>query len=213
MKKILLTGFEAFNGRSVNPSAMIVEKITAPEKVQLIKTILPVEYCRTTELLTELVEKEHPDVILSLGQAGNMPHLSVERVAVNLNNGRSSDGESVLPDSSGDAAVDRPIVKDGENAYFSTLPVWELIEAVRKQGVPCRASYSAGTYVCNHVMYVGAHLASQYEGMISGFIHVPFLPEQLNGKLQEDGRYAMSLEDMVTGVQAAVDYLGKALCE
>lgn len=207
MKKILLTGFEAFNGRDINPSEMIVERIVAPEGVELVKTILPVEYAKTTEILTKLVEKENPDVILSLGQAGNVPHIGVERVAVNLNNGKASDGKAVLPDSSGDAAVDRPIIEGGESAYFSTLPVWEMVEAVNAKGIPCRASYSAGTYVCNHVMYIGAYLASGWENMISGFVHVPFLPEQLAGEKVE-GRYSMELADMVTAVQTIIEVLG-----
>ena len=88
-KKILLTGFEAFNGRTLNPSQLIVERITAPEGIQLIKRILPVEFDRTTGILEELVKKESPDIILSLGQAGNSPYIHVERVAINMEDRKS----------------------------------------------------------------------------------------------------------------------------
>lgn len=206
-KKILLTGFEAFNGRTLNPSQLIVERITAPEGIQLIKRILPVEFDRTTGILEELVKKESPDIILSLGQAGNSLYIHVERVAINMDNGMYSDGTAVLADSAGVEKVDRVIFPEGENAYFSTLPVWDLIRKVNEAGIGCRASYSAGTYVCNHVMYVGAHLASKSGNMISGFVHVPFLPEQLQGKKELDNRYSMELDDMVKGIQIMIDYL------
>lgn len=142
-KKILLTGFEAFNGRTLNPSQLIVERITAPEGIQLIKRILPVEFDRTTGILEELVKKESPDIILSLGQAGNSPYIHVERVAINMDNGMYSDGTAVLADSAGVEKVDSVIFPEGENAYFSTLPVWDLIRKVNEAGIGCRASYSA----------------------------------------------------------------------
>lgn len=209
MKTIILTGFEAFNGRSINPSSMIVEKIREPENVRLIKYILPVEFKKTTVLLKNIVETESPDIILSIGQAGNVPHISVERVAINMDNCMSSDGRNVLPDSSGDAAIDRKIFEDGENAYFATIPVNDIVKKVNEAGVACRMSYSAGTYVCNHVMYVGAYLAnkSSDKTMMSGFIHVPFLPEQLEGEKNTIGRYSMKFDDMLKGVQVIVDNL------
>lgn len=144
---------------------------------------------------------------MSLGQAGNSPYIHVERVAINMDNGMYSDGTAVLADSAGVEKVDSVIFPEGENAYFSTLPVWDLIRKVNEAGIGCRASYSAGTYVCNHVMYVGAHLASKSGNMISGFVHVPFLPEQLQGKKELDNRYSMELDDMVKGIQIMIDYL------
>lgn len=205
--KIILTGFEAFAGKAVNPSQMIVEKISCPANTELVKYILPVEFRATTKLLTELIAKEQPDVLLSLGQAGNVPNLAVERVAINMNNCRSLDGRSELPDSANEILIDSPIIEGAPNAYFSTLPVWELVKAVSEVGVECRASYSAGTYVCNHVMYVGCHLAEQNPGMISGFVHVPFLPEQLAAMADTTNKYSMELSDMVKGIQTIVNYL------
>ena len=207
MKKILLTGFLPFNGRSINPSQLIVDRIKTPDHAQLIKLILPVEFQKTKEILTEVIEKECPDIIVSLGQAGNTPHISVERVAINLNNGMNSSGTEVLADSAGVEKIDEIIFEDGENAYFSTLPVWELIKTVNDAGVCCKASYSAGTYVCNHVMYTCAYLSSKKGNMISGFVHVPFLPEQLQKEQDTKGRYSMELTDMVKGIQVIIDYL------
>ena len=202
--KLLLTAFEPFNGRDINPSQMILESIKAPENIDLIRRVLPVEFDATTKILEELVEKERPDIILSLGQAGNVPNIAVERVAVNMDNCRSSDGTKELPDSSGAVYVDRPIMDGAPNAYFATLPVWELVKAVNDEGVLCRASYSAGTYVCNHVMYVCCHLATRYKHMRTGFVHVPFLPEQMTDGAQG---YSMEFADMLKGVQTIINYL------
>ena len=202
--KIILTGFEPFNGRDINPSGLIAESIKAPEKIDLIRRVLPVEFDATTKILEELIEKERPDIVLSLGQAGNAPNIAIERIAVNMDNCRSSDGIKALPDSSGTVYVDRPIIEGAPNAYFSTLPVWELVKAVNDEGVLCRASYSAGTYVCNHVMYVCCHLANKYSNMKTGFVHVPFLPEQMT---EETKGFSMEFNNMLKGMQTIINYL------
>ena len=195
--KILVTAFEPFNGRDINPSQLILEQLEAPEGVTLIKELLPVEFKATTEILKKRLKEHRPDVVISLGQAGNRPEISVERVAINLDNCRSSNGQKVIADNAGDTPVDEPIVADGPQAYFSNLPVWEMVEAIQKAGVDAALSYTAGTYVCNHVMYTVLHeVAINYPDMEAGFIHVPFLPEQnpVTG-------YTMELSDMVKGIQ------------
>lgn len=207
MRKIILTGFEAFNGREINPSKLIVEKIVEPEDTLLVRKILPVEFKATTELLNKLTEQEKPDIILSIGQAGNVPNISVERVAINLDNCKSSDGKGILADACGDCPIDRKIIEDGPDAFISKAPIWDIVKKVNDAGVMCRTSYSAGTYVCNHVMYVGAYISSKKENMISVFVHVPFLPEQLANDTNTNGKYTMPLDDMVKGIQIIVDYL------
>lgn len=195
--RILVTAFEPFNGRDINPSQLILEQLEAPEGVTLIKELLPVEFKATTEILKKRLKEHRPDVVISLGQAGNRPEISVERVAINLDNCRSSNGQKVIADNAGDTPVDEPIVADGPQAYFSNLPVWEMVEAIQKAGVDAALSYTAGTYVCNHVMYTVLHeVAINYPDMEAGFIHVPFLPEQnpVTG-------YTMELSDMVKGIQ------------
>lgn len=201
--KILLTAFEAFNGGAVNPSQLILERVQAPCGKKLVKVLLPVEFKKTSEYIAELLQTHRPDVVVSLGQAGNRPEICVERVAVNLDCVRSSDGLREVADNAGDRPVDVPIAADGETAYFSTLPVWELVGAIKEQGVAGAVSYSAGTYVCNHVMYTVLHEAARhYPEMKAGFIHVPFLPEQMEGR---SSGYAMELNDMVKGIQAVLE--------
>lgn len=201
--KILVTAFEPFNGGTVNPSQMILERLEAHNGAELIKETLPVEFAKTTAILKELIRKLKPDAVISLGQAGNRPEICVERVAVNLDNVRSSDGQREIADNAGAKPIDEPIAKDGENAYFSTLPVWDMVDAIRERGIDGAVSYSAGTYVCNHVMYTVLYETSKnYPDVKAGFIHVPFLPQQMEGRTQG---FAMELDDMVKGVQAAID--------
>ena len=206
--KILVTGFEPFNGATINPSQLILEQLQAPTGVELIKQVLPVEFAGSTKRLQELFAEHKPDVVLSLGQAGSRPEISVERVAINLNNVRSSNGKTELADNAGERPVDKPITVDGAPAYFTTLPDWEMIAAIQNAGVAGAVSYTAGTYVCNHVMYTSLYEADKnYPNMKAGFIHVPFLPEQLGQRKDNRQVYAMELADMVKGVQAVLDII------
>ena len=203
--KILLTGFEPFNGATTNPSEQIVKEINAPVGITLIKEILPVEFKQTRIRIRELLKEHKPDVVISIGQAGNRSEICVERVAINLNNVRSSTGKSELPDNAGDIPVDKIIEADGENAYFTNLPVWEMIKAIQEKGIAAAVSYSAGTYVCNHVMYTELYEAAKhYPEMKAGFIHVPFLPEQIAEKEGRQVENAMSLNEMVMGIEAVL---------
>ena len=201
--KILVTGFEPFNGRDINPSQLILERLKEPKDTILIKKLLPVEFKETTKILKALLREHQPDVVLSLGQAGNHPEISVERVAINLDNVRSSNGKCEVSDNAGDTPVDMPIVEGAPAAYFATVPVWDLVTEIQKAEVEASVSYTAGTYVCNHVMYTVLHEAAiNYPNMKAGFIHVPFLPEQnpVRG-------FTMKLEDMVKGIQAGVEFI------
>ena len=208
--KILVTGFEPFNGATVNPSEQIVYRLVAPEKVTLIKEILPVEFGKTTVCLQELFREHQPDVVLSIGQAGGRAEISVERVAINIDNVKSSNGSKLLPDNSGAMPVDELIEADGASAYFATLPIWQIVDAIQEKGIPAGISNSAGTYVCNHVMYENLYQAAvKYPQMKAGFIHVPFLPEQIAHREDKERLGAMPLEDMVTALQAALDMLAK----
>ena len=208
--KILVTGFEPFNGGTINPSEQIVHRLTAPEGVTLIKKILPVEFEKAGIQLKKLFHSEQPDVVLSIGQAGGRAEITIERIAINIDCVKSSNGSKILPDNSGNVPVDEPIETDGAPAYFSTLPIWQLVEAIQKQGIPAAISNTAGTYVCNHVMYVNLHQAAvNYPHMKAGFIHVPFLPEQIAEREDKDRLATMPLEDMVTALQAALELLAK----
>ena len=208
--KILVTGFEPFNGGTINPSEQIVHRLTAPEGVTLIKKILPVEFEKAGIQLKKLFHSEQPDVVLSIGQAGGRAEITIERIAINIDCVKSSNGSKILPDNAGNVPVDEPIETDGAPAYFSTLPIWQLVEAIQKQGIPAAISNTAGTYVCNHVMYVNLYQAAvNYPHMKAGFIHVPFLPEQIAEREDKDRLAAMPLDDMVTALQAVLELLAK----
>lgn len=208
--KILVTGFEPFNGGTINPSEQIVHHLAAPEGVTLIKKILPVEFKKSTVQLEELFREHQPDVVLSIGQAGGRAEISVERVAVNIDSVKSSNGSKLLPDNAGNMPVDEPIEVEGASAYFATLPLWQIVEAIQEKGIPAGISNTAGTYVCNHVMYVSLYQAAvQYPHMKAGFIHVPFLPEQIAHREDKERLAAMPLEDMVRALQTALEVLVK----
>ena len=203
--RILVTAFEPFNGRDINPSQLILEQLEAPDGVTLIKKLLPVEFKATTKILEEVLKEQQPDIVLSLGQAGNRPEISIERVAINLDNCRSSNGKKLTADNAGNMPVDEPIIAGAPQAYFSNLPVWDMVKVIQDAGVDAAVSYTAGTYVCNHVMYTVLHeVATKYSKMKAGFIHVPFMPEQYPAT-----GYTMELSEMVKGIQACICIVGK----
>jgi pyroglutamyl-peptidase len=168
MNKVLLTGFEPFGKATSNPSGEIVKQISG-EKI--ITAILPVAYTQSADRLLALIAEHNPDVVICLGQAEGRKEITPERVAINLDDARLVDNEGVLRN-------DVKIVEDGPDAYFSTLPVKEMVEAVKAQGIPAAVSLSAGAFLCNHVFYIaqkkfaGTHIRS-------GFVHVPLMDSQV----------------------------------
>lgn len=207
MKKILITGFEPFNRQSINPSKQLVDALEPPQGVALRKAILPVEYKGAELLLKNIVCKEKPDIILSIGQAGNVPHISVETTAINIDSSLSADGKNILPDNSGYAPIDQFISPDNPNAFFSSLPTRAMVDAVNKEGIPAALSYSAGTFVCNHVMYIGCLISHQSKTISSGFVHVPFLPEQISHLQDRTSKYSMPFSDMKRAMKIILDVL------
>ena len=194
--KILVTGFEPFGGETRNPSAEVVERLPdAIAGAELVKLILPTVRCEAPRRVAQAVEKQHPDVVLSIGQAGGRAAVSVERVAVNLDDYR-------IPDNAGNQPVDEPVVPGGPDGYLTNLPVKAMAEAIQRAGVPAQVSLSAGTFVCNHVLYQVRHFLEQrVPGARSGFIHIPFLPEQV---VDKPGQPSMSLDLSVRAVEAAI---------
>lgn len=194
--KILVTGFEPFGGESRNPSTEVVERL--PEQIagaEIIKLILPVVRGKASSAIGQAVENFRPDAVLSIGQAGGRAAVSVERVAVNLDDYRIADNEGNQP-------IDEPVVPGGPDGYFCTVPVKEMVSAIQSVGIPAAQSLSAGTFVCNHVMYATGHLlATRYPNVKFGFIHIPYLPEQVTDK---PGQPSMSLDVSVRAVEAAI---------
>lgn len=176
MARILLTGFEPFDGATVNPSweavrLLVEQEADAPAVYTAVR--LSCVFGVAIDELTEAVRRTEPDLVLCVGQAGGRAGITLERVAVNLDDAR-------IPDNAGNQPIDQPIAPDGPAAYFAALPVKACVAAVRAIGLPAAVSYSAGTFVCNHVAYGLARLIDQERpGLRGGFVHVPYAPEQV----------------------------------
>lgn len=174
MKKLLITGFDPFDGQTVNPSW---QSVLALENeigdYTLTKLEIPTVFKRGVEKVLQKAEQISPDVILCVGQAGGRIGVAPEVVAINLM-------DADIPDNSGYKPINEPILPNGENAYFSNLPIRKMVDAINKEGIPSKLSYSAGAFVCNEVMYTLLHKFKD-TGVRVGFIHVPFLPEQADG--------------------------------
>jgi pyroglutamyl-peptidase len=189
--RILLTGFEPFGKATLNPSGEIVKQISG---VNIVTAILPVVYAKSAEHLLKLIEEHNPDVVISLGQAEGRKEITPERIAINLDDARLADNEGVL-------RSEEKIIKDGPDAYFSTLPLKEIVESINGQGVPAAISLSAGTFLCNHVFYVMQNKFAETD-VRSGFVHVPLMDSQAP---EFPGLPTMPLDQMVLAVRAMLE--------
>lgn len=196
---VLVTGFDPFGGEKRNPSAEVVERLSDRiAGAEIVKVILPTVRYRAPQLAWERIEKHRPDAVLSIGQAGGRAAVTVERVAVNLDDYR-------IPDNEGNRPTDEPVVPGGPDGYLTNLPVKAMVEAIRARGIPAEVSLSAGTFVCNHLLYsLRYRLEQKYPGTGCGFIHIPWLPEQV---LDKPGQPSMPLELSVRAVTAAIETL------
>ena len=163
--------------------------------------MVPTVFYKSIDTVAAAIEKEKPDAVLCIGQAGGRFDLNPERVAINVNDAR-------IPDNEGNQPLDGPVFEDGETAYFATLPIKAMAEEIRKAGVPASVSNTAGTYVCNHLMYgVLYTLANKYPGVRGGFMHVPFITSQVINR--KPIAPSLSLEQIVAGIEAAVKAIGE----
>lgn len=195
MKTILVTGFAPFGGTSVNPSWEAVKALL--ERVgdrRIVKLELPVVFGEAARMAAERAEIESACAVLCVGQAAGRAQVTPEYVGINLRNGEK-------PDNVGNCFREAPIVPDGPAAYFSTVPVMAMTEAIAGAGVPAQVSYSAGTYVCNDVLYSLLH-AFRDTAVRAGFIHVPLLPQQAG-----EGEPSLPLEADITALTAAIEQL------
>ena len=188
--RILLTGFEPFGNATSNPSGEIVKQISMEN---VFTAIFPVAYTKSAERLLALMVEHNPDVVICLGQAEGRTQITPEKVAINLDDAR-------IADNSGAILIDRPIVNDGPAAYFSTLPVKEIVAAISANGIAAAPSLSAGTFVCNHIFYSLQH-ALFNANIKSGFIHVPLMTEQAG---EFPNLFTMPLLEMVKGITVAI---------
>ncbi|MEU6388947.1 pyroglutamyl-peptidase I [Streptomyces sp. NPDC046939] len=175
MTRVLLTGFEPFGGEEVNPSWQAAELVAAapPEGLEVRAVQLPCVFGESLKELRSAVERVRPELVVALGQAGGRPGVTVERVAINVDDAR-------IPDNAGAQPIDEPVIPGAPAAYFSTLPVKACVAAMREAGVPAALSNTAGTFVCNHVAFGLAHLlATEFPDVRGGFVHVPWAPAQV----------------------------------
>ena len=195
--KILVTGFDPFGGETVNPAIESVKLL--PDTIagaEIIKLEIPTVVHKSLDKIDAKIQKCDPDVILSIGQAGGRPDITVERVGINCDDCR-------IPDNEGNMPVDEKVFADGPDAYFSALPIKAMVENIKKAGVPASVSNSAGTFICNHVLYGVRYICEhKYPGKKSGFIHIPFMTSQAVGK---NNMPSMSLDEIVKGLTAAIE--------
>ena len=196
--KILLTGFDPFDREKVNPAFEAVKLL--PDTIagaQIVKLEVPTQFVRAGEVLEAAMTEHKPDVVICVGQAGGRAAITPEKVAINLMDGR-------IPDNAGYQPVDVPIRADGPAAYFATLPVKAMVQRMQDAGIPAAVSYTAGTYVCNSLMYTLLFLIDRkFPGVRGGFIHVPYAMEQATNKPL--GTPSMDLRQISRGLEMAVE--------
>lgn len=202
---ILVCGFEPFGGQEVNPALETVRNLPACIGGVHVETVaMPVVYDCVLETVRASVERLDAAAVMLVGQAAGRPDVTVERVAVNVD-------DCPEPDNAGAVRCDVAIDPQGPVAYFSTLPVRDMVAAMRAAGVPASVSNTAGTYVCNHVMYATLNwAASSRPDLKAGFVHVPLLHSQVLDKPMA-GKPSMALEDIVKALTAAIGALAASL--
>jgi pyroglutamyl-peptidase len=192
--RILLTGFDPFGGQAVNPSWMAVEALHGREIEghRVVSVQVPTVFGRSIEVLREQLALHEPALVVCTGQAGGRSAMSLERVAINVNDAR-------IPDNAGAQPVDTPVIAEGPAAYFTTLPIKAMLASLLAEGIRADVSQTAGTFVCNHLFYGLMHTLAtdpRRRGTRGGLIHVPWLPQQ--------GQPSMTLEQLAIGLEVAV---------
>jgi len=198
VQKILLTGFDPFGGEETNPALESVKKLNGVHvgDYVIVSKELPTVFNDSITRLKEYVKELEPALIICVGQAGGRPDVTIERIAINVNDARIADNKGQQP-------IDTAVVEGGPAAYWSTLPIKAIVKAMRENGVPASVSQTAGTFVCNHIFYGLMHLLAQAGNKIrGGFIHIPFLPSQA---AVHPNQPSMALETIVKGLQTAVE--------
>ncbi|HSV44433.1 MAG TPA: pyroglutamyl-peptidase I [Ramlibacter sp.] len=190
----LVTGFEAFGASVLNPSWMAAQALHGRQVVghRVVAAQLPTAFGQSLEVLQALLQRHRPDLVLLCGQAGGRAALSLERVAINVDDAR-------IPDNAGAQPIDTPVVAGGPAAYFTSLPIKAMLAALLAEGINAEVSQTAGTFVCNHAFYGLMHLLAQpgAHGARGGMVHLPWLPQQ--------GQPSMRLDETVRGLRIAIE--------
>lgn len=196
--KLLITGFDPFGGATINPAYEAVKLL--PDEIKgwkIVKKEIPTVFVKDGEILKKEIETEKPDVVVCVGQAGGRSGITIEKVAINLMEARIPDNEKKQP-------VDEAIKEDGATAYFTKLPIKSMVKRIKDHGIPAKISYTAGTFVCNDIMYRLLYMIEkEYKDMRGGFIHVPYLPEQVLDL--PEGTPSMSAEMISEALKYAIE--------
>ncbi|MBQ6833681.1 MAG: pyroglutamyl-peptidase I [Lachnospiraceae bacterium] len=194
--KVLVTGFDPFGGESINPAweavKVIKDEIAGAEVVTM---QIPTVVGKSIEKIHSKMVEINPDIVIAVGQAGGRFGVTPERVAINVTDAR-------IPDNEGNQPIDEPIFADGDTAYFSNLPVKAMVQAIKDAGYPASLSNTAGTYICNHVMYgILYYIQKEFPHVRGGFIHVPFAASQV---IEKPNTPSMAIADITTALEAAI---------
>ena len=194
--KVLITGFDPFGGESINPALEAVKAL--PDTIvgaEIIKLEIPTVFRKSLEKIEENIIKHSPDIVISIGQAGGRFGVTPERVAINIDDARIEDNEKNQP-------IDITIFEDGETAYFTNLPIKAMVKEMQDGGIPASVSNTAGTFVCNHVMYgIMYMIDKKYPNIKGGFIHVPYIPSQV---VTKPNMPSMSASDITKGLKLCI---------
>ena len=190
---VLVTGFDPFGGAGINPSWLAAQALDGQRIAghQVVAARLPTAFDQALAVLGQLLATHRPQLVLCTGQAGGRAALSLERIAINVNDAR-------IPDNAGTQPIDTPVVAGGPAAYFSSLPIKAMQAALEGAGIRAEVSQTAGTFVCNHVFYGLMHRLAdpRFAGVRGGLVHVPWLLEQ--------GQPSMPLDQIVAGLEVAI---------
>ncbi|MCI7796391.1 MAG: pyroglutamyl-peptidase I [Lachnospiraceae bacterium] len=199
--KVLITGFDPFGGESINPAWEAVKEIRDEiAGAEIVKMQIPTVVGKSIEKVHNKMAEIHPDVVISVGQAGGRFGVTPERVAINVTDAR-------IPDNEGHQPIDEVIFEDGDTAYFSNLPVKAMVQAIKDAGYPSSLSNTAGTYICNHVMYgILYYIHKEFPNVRGGFIHVPYAASQVVNKPNTP---SMAIADITAALEAAVSAVVK----
>lgn len=197
--KVLVTGFDPFGGEKINPALEVIKQLRNNiGGAEIVKMEIPTVFGKSIDAVAKAIDEIKPDFILSIGQAGGAFAITVERVAINENDAR-------IPDNEGNQPIDTPIDPEGENAYFATIPIKAIVQSIKEKQIPAQVSNSAGTFVCNHLMYgVLNYIARNKLNIKAGFMHIPFLTEQAVSRTNVP---CMSLNTMVEAIETAIEVI------
>lgn len=194
--RALVTGFDPFGGDKVNPSSLAVGRLRRKiGDVDVATATLPTSYATSARVLRAAIEDVRPEIVLCVGQAGGRTELCLERVGINVQDARIRDNDGAQP-------IDVPVVAGGPAAYFATLPIKACVAEMRKAGLPAIVSNTAGTFVCNHILYALMDIiAARKAAMRGGFLHIPYVPEQAS---RVGSVPSMAVDDIVRGIEIIV---------